>query len=726
MRGNSASLPHRRAAAASVLRCAAFLFALLLPASSFAAAATYDGATGRLTLPTVQVGQTVYRDVLVQFLQEPNVLAATGAPPGAADDGTQPPVYDATAQTLRLPLVTVGAAAYSAVIVQLPQQAFSVLAVGGVVSWSTYPVVAVQFGTVRVGVEQRGVFNYPMDGVKVRLVVTNTAATASPGLQFSARWQDSGQSVLVSPEAGHITLAPGASQAVSALAGNLASLPPGATTRTMSWTFCAGAVCNSLDTPVTIVNWSTGQGDVATPTGGPALAVSVRVTDERGTPLDSAFVQARAGSAQVRLSATDAPGEYARTLPPSANWVVSASVEGRSTGWLALTDASLASGGVLVLRPQARSFSYAQAVVRATGVGPWLGRVDGGGNRILMTSGMEHWSGTLARSDARVRLFDTAAQTQLWEFDAGSEVWGGDVSGDGQWAAVATLDPIDPNNPTNSGNPTLSLLAAGTGQLVWQRALSGDLAGRGNALNVRELRFSPDGTALAVGHGNGVLLMDRRDPTRALWSAQLDGHVRAIRFSADGSVLYAASGAGFTLAYQAATGTELWRAPTYTWVHPEGMVLSPDGKRLGVLSAEGDVVMLDAATGNRLWYLDTGQYSWWASFSGDGTVFLAGTQTGATVGLGTSSGMPLFALSGGKGGGFAAGANFFLLAGSAMNTAVYDQNGTQVSNFVQGLDGTFQNWQVAWLSADGRSMFLGQQESTSASQPVIYSVRAPQ
>jgi hypothetical protein len=59
-----------------------------------------------------------------------------------------------------------------------------------------------------------------------------------------------------------------------------------------------------------------------------------------------------------------------------------------------------------------------------------------------------------------------------------------------------------------------------------------------------------------------------------------------------------------------------------------------------------------------------------------------------------------------------------------MNTAVYDQNGTRIPNFLQGLDGTFQNWQVAWLSADRRSLSLGQQESTGASQPVMFSVRA--
>ncbi len=564
-------------------------------------------------------------------------------------------------------------------------------------------IVNTQIGPLQADVEQRGTSNYPMDGVKARMLLTNTS-TAPISFQVSAVVKETGELVVHEPQPGLLQLASGESRTLSCtLGGGLSSLPNGvASTRTVVWSLGG---YGTLETPLVIVNWGTPQGTIVSPPAGQGMTVSVHVQDEKGIPLN-AYVMARAGG-NVSFVPSGQAGDFTATLPPSTNWIVSASASGRRTAYLPLTEVRDYPNQVLTLTPQKTWFTYQPARTLETGIGPWLARVDGAEDAILVTAGMEHWSASMQpfMTQAKLRLYSTTGQKQ-WEYALGHESWFADLSRDGHWAATVTVQVPEGNK--------LTLLDARTGQVVWQRTLD-------TTMIVREIRFAPDGESFAIGSSDSVMLINRTNPNQAVWTAILGGQVRAIRFSADGQTLYASAGSGVTVAFRAAEGTELWRAVTYAWVHPEGLALSPDETKLGVVSSDGDVMMFEAATGCRLWYRDTRQKAWFASFSGDGTVFLAGIQTGSTLGLVTDTGEPIFNLMGGKGGGFATGQNHFLNVPSKMSSALYDKMGTQISDFITGLENsTFFNWQVAWVSPDGRSIFMGEQQSESMDNPVLF------
>lgn len=591
------------------------------------------------------------------------------------------------------------------------------------VAWgqtSTY-----QRGSFRIDVPALGPFNYPMDGVKLRIVVTNTSSASISTGTFQAQLKETNESLMVLPQPR--SLAAGQSISLSCVIDSgFLSLPSGVpTTRTLVWNFGGSDI---LETPFTVINWGRSQGGVVTPSGNQGINVSVRVTDEKGSPLTGVAVFARARSNTMSLMPAGTDGTYAAILPPSSNWVISAEATGRRTGFLFLDDPSKYTGHTIALPTQSVSFTYQPAVPLESGVGPWLGRLSAAQDAILLTSGMEHWGPAITPliTESKLRLYSTDG-TKRWEFRPGYEAWGADLSADGKWAAVATLDPANSSSGAAGPPSTLTLIDAATGKSVWQQTLDAAfmrsppaIGPGGSPPGIREVKFSPDGSKLAIGDNRGDLVLIRRsDPALLVMAANLGGDVRAIQFSADSAKVYVAFGSGLTAAFRLSDGAELWRVETYSWVHPEGFVLSSDGGRLGVMAQGGDVLMIDTASGRVLWQRDTKSLAWWAAFSGDGTVFVAGTQTGGTLGFSADFGTPLFAVDGGKGGAFAGKTGYFLLG----NRALYDQTGTRISNLLTGFDQTrFGNWQFVWVSADGLRLMLAEQESDSATMPILYSV----
>lgn len=94
-------------------RAMAWMLGTLMLASDAFAAALFDPATGLLTLPSVRVGAASFVDVRLALVNPATytftLRAATAQEPAAAPDIT----FDATSGMLKIPFVSVGAAAYS-------------------------------------------------------------------------------------------------------------------------------------------------------------------------------------------------------------------------------------------------------------------------------------------------------------------------------------------------------------------------------------------------------------------------------------------------------------------------------------------------------------------------------------------------------------------------------------------------------------------------------------
>ena len=594
------------------------------------------------------------------------------------------------------------------------------------------PTVGATYNTVQVGPyqvkveQQRGDLSYPYEGIKQRLLLTNTSSQ-NQNCQVNATIRETGSMPVNEPSPGQFTLAPGETQSVSTVLGGpngLDALPIGQrSTLTIVWNVCG----NTLETPIGIYNW----GNVNNPgyqppalTSDNAITIAGRIVDDKGAPATTASLQLVAATSSWPVLVTN--GTFSVRAPKAANWVLTATAPGYKRSSLFLDAATDHTGVTLTLVPQTGTgFTYQSPQIKERGLGIWLGRTTADEGKILLSPGMEIWAPAITpnRADQKIKLYTTDG-TKLWEYATGWDAWGADISADGRYVAVSTLKENDFR---------LILLDGASGQKIWDIPIddhvfplpdlqggAGQPGGRpaAAAYESREVDFSPDGSLIALGGSNGGLAMINRADGSVLWKSYTGGHTRAIKFAADGKTFFVSEGHGNTWRLWTSDGTPLWKATTFAWVHPEGLVVSPDGQRVGVMSYDGDVVMLEASSGRVLFNQDLRQRAWWASFSGDGSVFLAGTQTGGTVGYDAATGDRLFLLGGGKSGAFASGKNFFVL-GSTQGMAVYDLEGNRISNILQ-VDQTFSNFQVAFVSKDGTRVVIAEQQSDNLNQPLLY------
>ncbi len=209
-----------------------------------------------------------------------------------------------------------------------------------------------------------------------------------------------------------------------------------------------------------------------------------------------------------------------------------------------------------------------------------------------------------------VMLFDAWTGQMLWRYYAGGEVWGADISDDGEFVAATVIQPAP---------LSYAVLLDRAGNEVWNTTSMGEMGSR-------EIRISHDGNAVAWGVGDGYLNLLNRSDRSVLWSTFLEGQIRQIDFSNDDSLVYAGSGDGYLYALDRATGNISWRADIEAWPFSTGgMALSDDGSLIATASKMGNISLVDMASHSTLWSFDSMGGAHFAAVSPRNDYVLAGS-----------------------------------------------------------------------------------------------------
>ena len=144
---------------------------------------------------------------------------------------------------------------------------------------------------------------------------------------------------------------------------------------------------------------------------------------------------------------------------------------------------------------------------------------------------------------------------------------------------------------------------------------------------INDIKFSPDGTRLAVAGDFGILLYDVQMSGKNVQKGNIPvkftghlGRAGSVAFSQDGIMISSAS-SGKTIRirlWDVDTGQLLRTFTEHTTLSAWGIAFSPDGKTIAIKDLEKNIYLLDADTGKHLRTL-TGHTSliWWIVFSPD-------------------------------------------------------------------------------------------------------------
>lgn len=148
------------------------------------------------------------------------------------------------------------------------------------------------------------------------------------------------------------------------------------------------------------------------------------------------------------------------------------------------------------------------------------------------------------------------------------------ISPDGKWVAVA-----------NQGAPDLDLYASETGRKVWSEGL--------HFGSIMAIAFSPDGSLVATGADDGVVVVSRvAEGTIVRRLVGLGGKVRAVAWDLEGRRLAASSVGGDVRSWNLSASGTLKELAGFNARDGSGMVFSRDGASLAVSNADDSVSLI--------------------------------------------------------------------------------------------------------------------------------------
>ena len=360
---------------------------------------------------------------------------------------------------------------------------------------------------------------------------------------------------------------------------------------------------------------------VRTPAGNPELATRHRVVESHIPAAEWQVLQRLAGAWLVRLGTDPATGGSYAELAHEAlitAWQRLASLVSQNAeflNWLAWVQQRAADGDPL---PDDRIAEARQ----------WLttrpGEIPAPVSRFVQ--------GSETAAEARVRDLSEArdrAETAQQQAETA------------QRRAEALRIAADAELALHTAHPPLTIaLALSTESVLTMLTPQGGLALR-HALRihpptqarldhggaVRAVEFSPDGTRVATGSGDGSARVF--DAVTGAELARLDhgGAVRAVVFSPDGTRVATGSGDGSARVFHAVTGAELARLDHGGPV--ASVAFSPDGTRVATGSGDASARVFHAATGAELARLDHGGPVASVAFRPDGTRVVTGSRDGS-------------------------------------------------------------------------------------------------
>ena len=364
-------------------------------------------------------------------------------------------------------------------------------------------------------------------------------------------------------------------------------------------------------------------------------------------------------------------------------------------------------------RAGVEQLAYERTATVTTPAGFWRYATDAAQTKIALFPGQEHWTNASDAGLSTLYVYKLDG-TLLWQRATGAEVWGGDMTADGNYIAYATLQ-------SSTGPDSLYLLDATTGEEIWNVELNSTNFPRPADFKqpdahlpreVREVRFSPSGKYVAIGSAGPVFLIDR-ETREVKWAFETFGQARAITFAADESAMFVGSGDGYLYKIDRASGTQKWKSAIVAW--PYGPpTLAPNGTWVSVGVKSGEFTVIDQESGNCLFAHDMGLLNVRRTlFSPDGTMFYAasGTPEG-TKAYATLSWTENFKSIMAADISITADSKYLLIADSPTGYLLDARTGQSVATLATGFDASASYFKVIFVSASGEYIVIARRDTS--------------
>lgn len=242
-----------------------------------------------------------------------------------------------------------------------------------------------------------------------------------------------------------------------------------------------------------------------------------------------------------------------------------------------------------------------------TPTGFWRGAVSEQTKTFVCIPGQENWAGTSSqKTSSKVYKFDFDGNLK-WEKVIGWEAWGGDMTVDGKYVAVASNGATVPTALNgNRGGDFIAILNGSDGS-VYDTIVSG--------IQSRNVKFSSDGKYLAIGDQSGVFHVYEVVSKKLIQTGTgltSYGQNRELEWIDNDAAIVISTGDGnlrkYTFSSDKKSSTLTWTAYTGGWGFINGLTVSKNGKYIGTGTKSKDQTVIDAMTGEILWTKFTGNF----------------------------------------------------------------------------------------------------------------------